>query len=119
MTYETFLNKLKQKLDSHEYSDTWTYQFYPDGFTSQDEEELELIHLTNLKYHNTESDVLIGDFLVMRNDYNNSTGVCRFDLNYLYNSCNKASWEFVKEVITENIKLSDNSQSDVIEHLRN
>jgi len=119
MTYEKFCEELKQKLDNHEYSDTWTHEFYDDGFTSSDEDELLLIRRTNLKYHKTESDTLIGDFLIMRDVHDNYTGICRFEMEYLYDSFKTSGWEFVKDIIQQNIQISNDSQNSVIERLDN
>ena len=66
MTYEEFCSVLLQKLESRK--DELGYvkvRYYPDGFTSEDQEELMTIRDTNIRYNKTESDVLSGDFVIL------------------------------------------------------
>ena len=95
MTYEEFCSELLQKLENRK--DELGYvkvKYYPDGFTSEDQEELMTIRDTNIRYNKTESDVLSGDFVILHVEAV-SAHICRFTCRGLYRSFEENGWEGV------------------------
>lgn len=103
MNYEEFCKEFIEKLN--ERKDELGYEmvrFYEDGFTSDDPKDLQTIRNTNIKYSKTESDVLIGDFVVLEL-HNTHQQTCRFSCGYLYKEFEKNGWEIVWTNVTENL----------------
>lgn len=102
MTYEEFCGELMTKLENNKSLGYDEVCFYRDGFTSEDPEDLVMIRNTNIKYSKKESDVLIGDFVILdiANAHQQS---CRFSCQYLYESFEEGSWELVWTIVNENI----------------
>ncbi|SFB71703.1 DUF5688 family protein [Butyrivibrio sp. YAB3001] len=117
MTYEEFYEELKEKVETGEYAEGWEHRFFDEGYTAADESEAELIRQTNIKYYGEESDCIKGDFLVITKEENDTTGVCRFEMKYLYDSYNESGWDYVKEIIDTNIQMSDQANRDVLQHM--
>lgn len=95
MTYEEFCSVLMQKLEDKK--DELGYnrvKYFPDGFTSEDKEELMTIRDTNIRYNKTESDVLSGDFVILYVE-TVSAHICRFTCRGLYRSYEENGWEGV------------------------
>ena len=60
MAYKEFISELQEKLEEKKQELGYNKMvFLEDGSTSTDVEELSVIRETNIKYHKTESDVLI------------------------------------------------------------
>ena len=107
MEREQFISELIEKLNSRtdlEIAENGI-RYYEDGFTSSDEKDLLFIRETNIKYHKTEADKLIGDFVVILVD-ESSSQQCRFECDYLFEEFNRAGWDFIWEIIDENIALA-------------
>lgn len=83
------------------------YSFYPDGFTSENPEEIEFIHNTNLKYNHMESNILMGDYIVL--NITDAKSHCRFSATYLFEEFNLDGWDRIWYIIDENIKLIKDS----------
>ena len=95
MTYEEFCRELLQKLESRK--DELGYnrvKYYPDGFTSDEPEELLTIRNTNIRYNKMESDVLSGDFVILYIE-TGSAHICRFTCKGLYQAYEENGWEGV------------------------
>lgn len=112
---EEFIEGLLQREEWRLTAENITY--YEDGFTAPggDKEALELIRDTNIRYHKTESDTLIGNFVVVKiAEGDNQQNVCRFDANYLYESYQKQGWEFVWKIVQDNLDAVERfNHSDV------
>ena len=66
MAYKEFISGLQKKLEEKKQELGYSKMaFFEDGATSVDEKELSIIRETNIKYHKTESDVLIGDYIIL------------------------------------------------------
>ena len=66
MAYKEFISELQEKLEEKKQELGYNKMvFLEDGSTSTDVEELSVIRETNIKYHKTESDVLIGDYIIL------------------------------------------------------
>lgn len=107
MEYSVFKKEFKSYVLAN---DEWNikeenYFLYEDGFTSEDEEELEFIRTTNIKYHRKETDILIGDFAVLKWKNNDITNVSRFDMKALYEDYQAGGWECIRQGVEANIKL--------------
>ena len=64
MEYKEFVSELQKKIEEKKQELGYNKMvFIEDGATSTDEKELSIIRETNIKYHKTESDVLIGDYI--------------------------------------------------------
>ena len=78
------LNEDKTKLEENKQELGYDKMvFLEDGATSSDMEELSVIRETNIKYHKTESDVLIGDYIILYQYKGKREQVCRFDCGQL------------------------------------
>lgn len=121
MTYDEFKACFTEKLLTR--SD-WKInerktKFYPNGYTSLDQEELRFIRETNLRYHKTEADTLIGDYLTV-SDIFDTNAFCRFSFEYLYDLYQSDGWDQVWKDVKENFELcSKMYKSGVLEHLEN
>lgn len=112
MTYEEFKDELWEQATK---KSEWglskdNVKFYNDGFSAPDDEnEQKFIRDTNIRYHKTESDVLIGDFMVIniQKPEEDIKHQCRLDLNALYEDFGKLGWEFVWKVVKNNIDLGN------------
>ena len=93
--------------------------FLEDGATSSDMEELSVIRETNIKYHKTESDVLIGDYIILYQYKGKREQVCRFDCGQLYRKYEKggwtAVWEQIRSAIDSSRKFMELGIMDLIE----
>lgn len=119
MTREEFIKSLLQQIRDKNICQNIRY--YEDGFTSDKPAELTMIRETNLKYSKKESDTLLGDFLILTIDKSASKEnlVCRFEMEYLFQSYQKNGWNLVWEIIDANIELSEKMRkSDVMKLLQ-
>lgn len=95
MTYEEFRSVLLQKLEDKKNELGYDrVRFYPDGFTSEEQEDLVTIRDTNIRYNKLESDVLSGDFVILYVEAG-SAHMCRFTCRGLYQSFGENGWEGV------------------------
>lgn len=95
MTYEEFCRTLLQKLEDKKNELGYDrVKYYPDGFTSEEREELMTIRDTNIRYNKTESDVMSGDFVILYVE-SVSAHICRFTCRGLYQSYEENGWEGV------------------------
>ena len=121
MEYEDFCEQLKSGvLQNMEWNLTEKeYEFYPDGYTADgDKEKLEFIQNTNMKYHNVEANVLMGDFIVLTFGDEYSVNTTRFSVRGLYEKFQKDGWGAVWKLIDDNIKLlRDVDINNVAKHL--
>lgn len=121
MDYKTFVNELKEHILSatDPKTDEKNYRFFPNGFTSEDPEELRFIRNTNIKYNQIESDILVGDFIELRTEAKESGDtMCRFSVKYLYEEFTADGWERVDQIIKENIKFASSIDiSEITENL--
>lgn len=103
MEYEEFCEEFVRKLnEGKDELGCDEVLFYPDGFTSDEPKELETVRNTNIKYSRTESDVLIGDFVILElNDAHQQT--CRFSCRELYKEYEKNGWEIIWENVNANL----------------
>ena len=90
MTYKEFISGLQKKLEEKKQELGYNKMvFLEDGATSSDVEELSIIRETNIKYHKTESDVLIGDYIILYQYKGKREQICRFDCGQLYHKYEK------------------------------
>lgn len=95
MTYEEFRSVMLQKLEDKKNELGYDrVKYYPDGFTSEDQEDLVTIRDTNIRYNKMESDVLSGDFVILYIEAG-STQMCRFTCKGLYRAYEENGWEGV------------------------
>ncbi len=107
MEYKEFISGLQKKLEEKKQELGYNKMtFLEDGATSSDAEELSIIRETNIKYHRTESDVLIGDYIILYQYEGKREQMCRFDCGQLYRKYEKGSWEAVWEQILSSIESS-------------
>lgn len=90
-------------------------QYYRDGLTAEgDPQLLDFIRNTNLHYHSSESDILIGRFLTIKKKCSNKIwSICRFDADYLLREYEDGGWEAVWRIIQPELEsgvhLTENS----------
>lgn len=107
MAYKEFISELQKKLEEKKQELGYNKMvFIEDGATSTDAKELSIIRETNIKYHKTESDVLIGDYIILYQYKGQREQMCRFDCGQLYQKYEKDSWEAVWEQILSSIDSS-------------
>lgn len=116
MTYEEFrgelLKELEEKKEEFGYDEI---KYYADGYTSEDPVELSTIRDTNIKYRKVESDILLGDYIILtlKGRFNH---LCRFECKYLHDSYNKDGWEGVWAIIRSNLAVCRKySKHDIME----
>ena len=93
-------------------------RLYTDGYQSSDKEELEFIHSSNIKYHNTESDTLIGTYFgIFWKNENSPAMTCRIEAAYLMGMYQSGGWENVDRVVRYNIDHAIQVASGVLSHM--
>ncbi len=122
MVNEGFINELTQRLEEDVLRNTSSGHvfFYKDGFTAgEDLEEIELIRSTNIRYHQVESDVLIGNYIVIRRkDVHDITSFCRYNADYLFTVYIDKGWDVILELIKGDLEECDRlDASDVFTQL--
>lgn len=107
MAYKEFISGLQKKLGEKKQELGYDEMaFFEDGATSADAKELSIIRETNIKYHKTESDVLIGDYIILYQYKGGREQICRFDCAQLYREYEKGSWTAVWEQILSSVESS-------------
>ena len=107
MEYKEFVSELQKKIEEKKQELGYNKMvFIEDGATSTDEKELSIIRETNIKYHKTESDVLIGDYIILYQYKDQREQMCRFDCGQLYQKYENDSWEAVWEQILSSMDSS-------------
>ena len=107
MEYKEFINELQKKLEEKKQELSYgKIAFFEDGSTSTDAKELSIIRETNIKYQKTESDVLIGDYIILFQYKDKREQMCRFNCMQLYQEYEKGSWAAVWEPILSSIDSS-------------
>ena len=107
MAYKEFISELQEKLEEKKQELGYNKMvFLEDGSTSTDVEELSVIRETNIKYHKTESDVLIGDYIILYQYKGKREQMCRFDCRQLYRKYEEGSWAAVWAQISSSIDSS-------------
>ncbi len=106
MTYEVFKQEIvKYLLQQQEFMLTPDrLRLYEDGYAPEDDYDLQLVRETNIKYHRTESDTLIGDFLVI-SEKGDLAQVCRIDLKSMYEEWQTKGWDAVLDVVRDNFAM--------------
>lgn len=109
MNYKEFTKTLVEQLAQKREWDISTdnIKCYNNGFTSDNKEELEFIRDTNIRYHKSESDILIGNYIVLvKEGENKITSMSRFSVDSLYQSYKKDGWDQIWKVIKDNLDIS-------------
>ena len=107
MEYKEFISELQNELEEKKPELGYNkISFLEDGSTSSDVKELSIIRETNIKYHKTESDVLIGDYIILYQYRDKKEQMCRFDCGQLYREYEKGNWAAVWEQILSSIDSS-------------
>ena len=107
MAYKEFVSELQKIIEEKKQELGYNKMvFIEDGATSTDEKELSIIRETNIKYHKTESDVLIGDYIILYQYKDQREQMCRFDCGQLYQKYENDSWEAVWEQILSSMDSS-------------
>ena len=120
MAYKEFISELQKKLEEKKQELGYNkITFLEDGATSSDEKELSIIRETNIKYHRTESDVLIGDYIILYQYKGQREQMCRFDCRQLYRKYEKgrwaAGWEQILSSLDSSRKFMELGIIDLIE----
>ena len=107
MAYKEFISELQKKFKEKKQELGYNEMvFLEDGATSADAKELSIIRETNIKYHKTESDVLIGDYIILHQCEGKREQICRFDCRQLYREYEKGGWEGIWEQICSSLNSS-------------
>ena len=93
-------------------------RLYTDGFQSSDPAELAFIHSSNIKYHQTESDTLIGTYFDISWETSGPTRpMCRIESAYLMGMYQTGGWESVDRVVQANIDHAKMIDGSVLNHM--
>ncbi len=111
---QTFSELISEKMN--EIDSVISYKILEDGYTSDNELELNSIRQTNIKYHNLESDTLKGDFVFIELSNGNHS---RNSLEELYDHFCHTDWESVWAGIARNIEYGMRVRTDVIDNIHN
>lgn len=107
MVYKEFISELQKKLEEKKQELGYNQiAFFEDGSTSTDEKKLAIIRETNIKYHKTESDVLIGDYIILYHYEGKREQICRYNCRQLYRKYEKDGWEPMWELILSSLDSS-------------
>ena len=124
MTYQefcsSFLTRLTEKKDLG--VKPGEIQFYPEGLSDGDEGYDErFVRETNLRYNQTESDVLIGDYVtVTKTKSEKLSQVSRFSLEELYDRQEEEGWDSVWRYVQGSIKAAGEMlETGVLEQMQN
>lgn len=120
MNYDEFIGAVQDYILKNDEWKNLECKFYPDGFSNNNDiADREFVHTTNIKYHSVESDVLIGDYIVLNIVKSSTcTSSCRFSVKYLYEEYQNGSWERVHHVIEGNILQVDyQKMNDLVSNL--
>lgn len=124
MTYEEFKEEF---LSSLAQKSAWgiskeNIQYYQDGLTADgDEERLKFIHNTNIRYHQTEADVLIGDYVVISEQKcENILSENRFYINQLFEVFQKNGWDRIWEIVKDSLEVGRRTEeTGILEQMSN
>lgn len=93
-------------------------KLYTDGYQSSDPLELQFIHSANIKYHNIESDKLIGTYLDLSWNHDSPVSpMCRMEARYLMRIYKSGGWEKVDRVVQANIDSAQRADTEILNHL--
>lgn len=125
-TIEEFTEELISRLSQKE---EWglsgdCIRLYKDGFTADgDATALDFIHDTNIRYHKTEADVLIGDFIVItakNKSKDKFLNMCRFETAFLYERFQQKGWDAIWKLVQSNLDLINLAkESDTLSLIEN
>lgn len=111
MVSEGFINELTRKLEQTVLPKQPSCRvfFYKDGFTADgNREDIELIRSTNIRYHQVESDVLMGNYvMIKRKDTRDMTSLCRYDADDLFAVYIHKGWDEVLNIIKGHLEECD------------
>lgn len=103
MIYQEFCKEFKERVLKNK---TWGikeagYRFYPNGLMAQgDPKLLEFIRNTNAKYHGIESDILCGDYVVLRVDMGcDEIAESRYAMRDLYERYQSCGWQEIFNIL--------------------
>lgn len=102
MTKEKFCEQLRERLDARYGALGYKVRILKEGYTSENQKELELIKNTNLKYYHNQEETLGGDIIILENQDNSYV---RQEIDYLIKLFNEEGWECLKTVFDKNIAL--------------
>ena len=114
MTYEEFIEYLKKKAHEELGYDTGMIEFYPEGYTSDEQKMLEWIRDSNQKYVSKESDILLTDFLVLKEKADaDITNIQRIAVKQIYEGTEHGAEETAFEQIRTVKMQLENSNIDL------
>ena len=99
MTYEEFLEKYKERLQTELGYSPEEIEFLPEGYTSDDPKKLEWIIDSNLRYCGAESPWLLTDFLLLKKEgkEENVTTIQRLAIRKMYDNMKEKDFDAVFE----------------------
>ena len=107
-----------EHIESGDYGVKPVVKLYTDGYQSSDPVELQFIHSANIKYHNTESDTLIGTYFDISWEHDGEvTPMCRIEARYLMGMYQSGGWENADRVVQANIDNARRIDTDILNHM--
>lgn len=107
-----------ERIEQGDYGIKPTVRLYTDGYQSSDPAELNFIRSANIKYHNTESDTLIGTYFDISWEHEGLfSPMCRIEAGYLMDTYQSGGWEGVDKVVQSNIDHVRQVDSGIFDHL--
>ena len=124
MTYQEFCSSFLTRLTEKKALGVkpGEIQFYPEGLSDGDEGYDErFVRETNLRYNQTESGVLIGDYVtVTKTKSEKLSQVSRFSLEELYDRQEEEGWDSVWRYVQGSIKAAGEMlETGVLEQMQN
>lgn len=124
MTYQEFCSSFLTRLTEKKALGVkpGEIQFYPEGLSDGDEGyDEQFVRETNLRYNQTESGVLIGDYVtVTKTKSEKLSQVSRFSLEELYDRQEEEGWDSVWRYVQGSIKAAGEMlETGVLEQMQN
>lgn len=107
-----------ERIEQGNYGIKPTVRLYTDGYQSSDPAELNFIRSSNIKYHNTESDTLIGTYFDISWEHDGEVSpMCRIEAGYLMGMYQSEGWEGVDKVVQSNIDHARQVDTGILNHM--
>ena len=112
MTYNEFIDSLRQRAHDELHYENDDIKFYPEGFTSDDPKMIQWIIETNQRFSGQSSPYLLKDFMTFEKNFNNNSKikfVQRIDLKSTYELVQEKGFDAAFEEIKESIQQVNSS----------
>ena len=106
MTYQEFIEQVKEKAHSELSYELDLMEFLPEGYTSDDQKELEEIRFANKRFVGVEADCLLTDFLLLKKKDEKSgvTHIQRLAIRKMYEGMKEEGFDAVFDEVRKSLE---------------